>query len=216
MYAILSGGALLAFCDKPRYVKVNEGSGAYVEAEAEEASGISVNGTLYNLPGGTAIAGALEAVVSEVESGELIFQNAVQIQSVGEASNIAFVVMAEAGSIDDTTAGEHAGLFEAWTYPVAYTVGNIRRYGEKLYRCLQAHTSQETWTPDVSASLWVSISDPAEEWPAWSQPVGAHDAYDKGAKVSHKEKHWTSDLDNNVWKPGVYGWTEATEVKEAE
>lgn len=216
MYAILSGGALLAFCDKPRYVKVNEGSGAYVEAEAEEASGISVNGTLYNLPGGTAIAGALEAVVSEVESGELIFQNAVQIQSVGEASNIAFVVMAEAGSIDDTTAGEHAGLFEAWTYPVAYTVGNIRRYGEKLYRCLQAHTSQETWTPDVSASLWVSISDPAEEWPAWSQPVGAHDAYDKGAKVSHKEKHWTSDLDNNVWEPGVYGWTEATEVKEAE
>ena len=26
-------------------------------------------------------------------------------------------------------------------------------------------------------SLWVSISDPAEEWPEWSQPLGAHDAY---------------------------------------
>lgn len=209
MYAVLSGGVLLALCDKPRYVKTNEGSGAYVEAEAEEASGISVNGTLYNLPGGAAIAGAPEAVVSEVESGELIFQTAAQIQTVEETSGIAFVLMAEAGNIDDTTAGEHAELFAAWTYPTAYAVGNIRRHGEKLYRCLEAHTSQETWTPDVSPSLWVAISDPAEAWPAWSQPIGATDAYMEGAQVSHKEKHWTSDVDNNVWEPGVYGWTEA-------
>ena len=57
-------------------------------------------------------------------------------------------------------------------------------------------------------SLWVSISDPAEEWPEWSQPLGEHDAYSKGAKVSHNGKHWISDLDANVWEPGQYGWTE--------
>ena len=50
---------------------------------------------------------------------------------------------------------------------------------------------------------------PAEEWPEWSQPLGAHDAYSKGAKVSHNGKHWISDLDANVWEPGQYGWTEA-------
>ena len=50
---------------------------------------------------------------------------------------------------------------------------------------------------------------------AQSQPVGAHDAYAKGDKVSHNGKHWTSNVDSNVdsnvWETGVYGWTEATE-----
>lgn len=46
-------------------------------------------------------------------------------------------------------------------------------------------------------------------YPAWVQPSGAHDAYQAGACVSHNEKRWTSDLNGNVWEPGVYGWTEA-------
>lgn len=89
--------------------------------------------------------------------------------------------------------------------------GNIRRHGGKLYKCVQDHTSQEDWSPDTAASLWACTSDPAEEWPAWSQPIGAHDSYSTGAKVSHQDKHWISDTDGNVWEPGVYGWTEAAE-----
>ena len=69
---------------------------------------------------------------------------------------------------------------------------------------------QADWKPEDSPSLWVGISDPAEEWPEWSQPVGSTDAYAKGAKVSHNGKHWTSDVDANVWEPGAYGWTETT------
>ena len=143
-------------------------------------------------------------------------QQRAALSEVQGTVSIAFVVMAETGNIDDITAGEHADLFAAWTYPVDYAEGNIRRYEEKLYRCLDAHTSQETWTPDASPSLWVTISDPAEEWPAWSQPIGATDAYPEGAKVSHKEKHWISATDHNVWEPGVYGWTEATEAEGTE
>lgn len=85
MYAIFSGGVLLALCDKPRYVKVNEATGVYVEADREDAIGISVNGDLYNLPGRITIEGAPEAVVSEVEIGELIFTTKAEIQTVGEA-----------------------------------------------------------------------------------------------------------------------------------
>lgn len=92
----------------------------------------------------------------------------------------------------------------------AYKKGNIRRYGSDLYRCNQDHTSQADWTPAAAASLWSKIGDPTEEWPEWSQPVGAHDAYNAGAKVSHNGKHWTSDVASNVWEPGVYGWTEVT------
>lgn len=102
-------------------------------------------------------------------------------------------------------------MFAPWAVPVNYQPGNIRRYGGKLYRCLQAHISQESWTPDAAPSLWVAIADPMEQFPAWNQPIGAMDAYPKGAQVSHKDRHWISDVDNNVWEPGVYGWTEQQE-----
>ena len=124
------------------------------------------------------------------------------------AAAIAFVVLAENGQIDAVTAAEQSTLFAEWVPGVNYTVGSLRRYGGTLYRCVQDHASQEGWSPDKAASLWAVTSDPAEEWPAWSQPVGAHDAYSAGAKVSHNGKHWTSDLDGNVWEPGVFGWTE--------
>lgn len=41
------------------------------------------------------------------------------------------------------------------------------------------------------------------------QSAVAHDAYAKGDKVSYGGKHWESTVDNNVWQPGVYGWTES-------
>lgn len=133
-----------------------------------------------------------------------------ELVSAQSAAAITFVTLCETGTIDTVTASEHTELFSPWAYPVDYKTGNIRAHGGKLYRCLQNHTSQETWTPDAAPSLWVGISDPTEEWPAWSQPVGSTDAYAKGAQVSHNGKHWTSDVDANMWEPGVYGWTEAT------
>ncbi|MGI6151600.1 MAG: chitinase, partial [Christensenellales bacterium] len=59
-----------------------------------------------------------------------------------------------------------------------------------------------------AVSLWVAVADPAIEWPEWVQPSGSHDAYEKGAKVTHNGKRWTSSADGNVWEPGVYGWEE--------
>ena len=125
-------------------------------------------------------------------------------------NSIAFVTLAEAGNIDTVTAEEHVEMFAPWVYPADYKTGNLRRHNGRLYKCIGDHTSQADWAPDVAVSLWAPTSDPAEEYPAWSQPVGAHDAYNTGDKVSHNGKHWTSDVDNNVWEPGVYGWTEVT------
>ena len=71
---------------------------------------------------------------------------------------------------------------------------------------IQAHTSQADWPPPAAPALWAVTSDPADEWPEWSQPLGAHDAYQKGDKVTHNGKHWVSGADGNVWEPGVYGW----------
>ena len=126
--------------------------------------------------------------------------------------SIVFVKLAETGAIDEVTATEHTEIFAAWEPDVQYESGNLRRYPEsdgKLYKCIQAHKSQADWTPDVAVSLWVVAGDPAEEWPEWSQPIGAQDAYMSGDKVSHNEKHWISSVDANVWEPGVYGWAAA-------
>lgn len=113
------------------------------------------------------------------------------------------------GWLDDDEALEAVELFPHWQDEHEYTVGERVSYSDILYKCLTSHTSQTQWTPDVSPSLWVRVDNPAEEWPEWVQPVGSTDAYAKGAKVSHNNKHWISDVDGNVWEPGVYGWTEA-------
>lgn len=128
-----------------------------------------------------------------------------------EIANLLFIQLAETEQIDDGMITKYAEQFPAWSYPANYAQGAICRHTGKLYRCLQAHTSQETWTPDAAPSQWKEIGDPTGEWPEWSQPIGAVDTYAKGAKVSHNGKHWISTVDNNVWEPGVYGWEEAIE-----
>lgn len=108
--------------------------------------------------------------------------------------------------LPDEEAETVTALFFDWEDGKAYAVGDRVKYNGLLYRCVQAHTSQADWTPDKTPALWVRTS--TEEWPEWIQPTGAHDAYNKGDKVSHNEKHWVSDIDANVYEPGVYGWTE--------
>lgn len=98
-------------------------------------------------------------------------------------------------------------LFPAWKL-TTYTIGDRVQYQERLYKCLQSHTAQSDWTPDVAVSLWVEVSDPAIEFPEWVQPTGAQDAYAKGDKVSYDNRHWISTVDSNVWMPTVYGWDE--------
>lgn len=110
--------------------------------------------------------------------------------------------------LDDTEALNGIELFPMWKADGAYTTGDRVQYDGKLYKCLQSHTAQADWTPDTAVSLWVEVADPSIEYPEWKQPTGAHDAYAKGDKVSHLGKHWVSDVDANIWEPGVYGWSE--------
>lgn len=113
-------------------------------------------------------------------------------------------------SIPDESALETVSLFPVWRSGVAYTVGYRVRYDDILYRCITAHESQETWTPDVSPSLWARVLVEDGKILPWEQPDSTN-PYMTGDKVIHNEKIWVSDLDNNTWEPGVYGWSETTE-----
>ena len=108
-------------------------------------------------------------------------------------------------SLTDEDALDAVELYPAWKPGTAYEVDERIRHEGILYRCVQAHTSQADWTPDVTPALWTVVS--LDEWPEWVQPTGAQDAYGFGAKVSHLDAHWTSDYDNNTWEPSVFGWS---------
>ena len=115
--------------------------------------------------------------------------------------------------------GEDDALIIASVYPEwdgnskAYKTGEWVKYGEdtmgdaRLYQVLQDHTSQPQWTPDTATSLYKRVGISADGTPKWVQPVGATDAYNKGDVVEHNGAKWVSDIDANVWEPGVYGWT---------
>ena len=94
---------------------------------------------------------------------------------------------------------------------VQYTAGQRVQDDGVLYTVLQAHTSQPDWKPADAPSLFakVLIPDPTVI-PEWEQPESTN-PYSKGDKVTHNGKTWVSDIDGNVWEPGVYGWTEVAE-----
>lgn len=82
--------------------------------------------------------------------------------------------------------------------------GVIYEWGDKLWVCYQPHTRMH-FDPDQTPALFGVMK---EAWAAWVQPLGAHDAYQTGDKVTHNDSRWISTVDNNIWAPGVYGWTE--------
>ncbi len=109
-------------------------------------------------------------------------------------------------SLDDSDALEAVELFPVWESNIQYSKDYRVRYKGILYKCLQEHTSQETWAPTDAPSLWaqVLIPDP-DVIPEWVQPDSTN-PYMIGDKVMHNSSKWICTIDNNVWEPGVYGW----------
>lgn len=113
--------------------------------------------------------------------------------------------------LTDEQAEQVPQAFPVWVAEKPYAVGDRVRDDGKLYRCVQAHTSQEGWEPHATPALWVRTA-PEGEIPDWIQPTGAADAYSTGDKVKHVSKVWVSLVDANVWEPGTAGteslWSE--------
>ena len=111
-------------------------------------------------------------------------------------------------SLTDEDALEAVNLFPNWTIGVAYKVDDRVRYEELLYKCLQAHTSQDAWTPTAAPSLWAKVLIPDEnEIPEWEQPDSTN-AYQVGDKVMFEGHIYESVIPNNIWSPSAYpaGW----------
>ena len=114
-------------------------------------------------------------------------------------------------SLSDEDALEAINLFPNWSgNGIAYKVDDRVKYEDILYKCLQAHTSQNGWTPTAAASLWAKVLIPDENTiPEWEQPDSTN-PYMKGDKVMFENKIYESLIDNNIWSPSAYpaGWKE--------
>lgn len=110
--------------------------------------------------------------------------------------------------LTDEQAASVPALYQEWATGTVYKIGDRRTYGGVLYKCLQAHTSQVDWTPDVAVSLWATVLIPDPDViPDWVQPDSTN-AYMKGDKVRYNGVVYRSLIDNNVWSPDAYpaGW----------
>ena len=119
-----------------------------------------------------------------------------------------------AASLSDEKALEVATIYDPWKTGKVYAVGDYVTYGAnsvgdpQLYKVVQNHTSQDGWTPDIAPALYDAIGLNNEGFPVWSQPSGAHDAYNTGDIVEHNGTLYISEVNGNTWEPGVYGWAE--------
>lgn len=61
--------------------------------------------------------------------------------------------------VDDNTALRMTEFYPAWASGQAYSAGFKVQHGGKLWRCIQAHTSQTGWEPENTPALWTEICE---------------------------------------------------------
>ena len=114
-----------------------------------------------------------------------------------------------ANTLTDEQALQVPLMYDEFEVNRHYVVGERVLYNDILYKVLVEHDSQETWTPDVSPSLFAKIINESTDGsiPEWVQPDSTN-AYMKGDKVKYNEHIYESLIDNNIWSPDGYpaGW----------
>ena len=115
----------------------------------------------------------------------------------------ALVETLASANMSDELAVEFPEVFPEWDDDEDYMSGDRVKYKGVVYKCLQSHTSQETWTPEDATSLWDMVLNLIVK--EWVQPNSTN-AYMQGDVVLYMGAKYVSTVDNNVWAPSVYGW----------
>ncbi len=122
-------------------------------------------------------------------------------------------------TLTEDKAMEVASVFDEWEVGKRYEIGDYCTYGvnsvgdPQLYKCIIENTSQADWTPSTSPSLFTPIGLDDEGYPVWSQPTGAHDAYNTGDIVNYNGTLYKCLMDGNTYSPDAYpaGWEVVSE-----
>ena len=126
-------------------------------------------------------------------------------------------IMTILNNSSDQVRSEAVEIHDKWYIDTAYSVGEVIQFDGKLYRCLTAHTSQETWKPDVSPSLWTRIMyrDGIRIIP---DVIEATQAFAKDEYGWWGDDLYRSLIDGNVWTPQQHpaGWEFYAGTEESE
>ena len=109
-------------------------------------------------------------------------------------------------TLTDEEANEFSLLFEEWSPSGVYKIGDRIRYNGVLYKCLEDNNATMETPPSVIPSVWTEIFAEAvsEEIPVWEQPEEGN-GYADGDRVIHNDIIYISQVDNNIWEPGIAG-----------
>lgn len=117
-----------------------------------------------------------------------------------------------APTLTDEQAARVPWAYAEWSADASYAANDRVSYEGSVYRCLQAHDAQETWTPTDAPSLWANVRQPSGDdepptYEPWAQPDSTN-PYMTGDRVEYEGSVYESTIDNNVWSPTDYpaGW----------
>ena len=104
-------------------------------------------------------------------------------------------------SVDDNTALRMVAFYPEWASDTDYTAGYKVQRGGRLWRCLQAHTSQAGWEPENVASLWTEICESHAGTLEDPIPYNGNMALENGKYYSQNSKIYrcTRDTVNPVY-----------------
>lgn len=111
-------------------------------------------------------------------------------------------IEAAAATLSDEQALESIELYPKWKAGIVVAVSKRYQYSGKLYKCLQGHTTQAQWTPDITPALFVEVS--IEEWPEIPENIPSTAPWMSGDKGTWKGQHYICQMDNCVWNPDQY------------
>ena len=76
-----------------------------------------------------------------------------------EALNLRKHIENAVQSLPDAAALEAVVLHPVWKAGIAYSAGYKAQHNGRLWRCRQAHTSQEGWEPENVPALWEELCE---------------------------------------------------------
>lgn len=152
--------------------------------------------------------------VRDVTINDTLFDTIIEVQNKEQSLTKIGKIVAN-NVTDDAVALTLQEFYDIWKAGEIYNVGRYLQYRNTLYKVIQQHTSQETWTPNVATSLYAKVLvDPSGETILdWVQPDSTN-PYMIGDKVRFEGAVYECIVNNNIWTPASYptGWKLIEEV----